>query len=340
MNRLPSLDGLRAMAVSLVVVAHATTIPGVAGSAGAYVAKKLFSGVAGVQIFFVISGFIITYLFPAEMSTRGTINLKRFYVRRVLRLMPPVLVYLAVLSALANQYELAVSGLEFVSSFFFFRNHINEGRWLTGHIWSLSVEEQFYFLWPLVLIIFSRKPNFLLLAAIVVAPLVRYFALWNELSGVSYWLISNVDGLAAGCLLALHYSRCCTWESKLSARHRLFLRVLAFSVMPFVAILPGRFYLYLAPLQGTLVSIASVFLIITLTSTQTGWSYFFLNWAPVVKVGAISYSLYLWQQIFLAPHPVLIMTAPMAIATSLGAGWVSWLLLEQPFTRLRRKWHG
>lgn len=339
-NRIPSIDGLRAVAVSLVVAAHATTLPGVAGSTGGYVVSKIFSGSAGVQIFFVISGFIITYLFIAEASKNGTINLKRFYIRRGFRLMPPALTFLFVLFLLTNIKELNVSNLEFISSLFFFRNYINDGGWLTGHIWSLSVEEQFYFLWPLVMICFLRKATLVLVIALVAAPVVRYIALWNEIQGWSYWLLSNMDGLAAGCLLAFHYSRCSAWESALSARSRLYLRIVAFGVFPLVAAFPGRFYLYLAPLQVTMVSTATVFLIASLTTTRAGYSYAFLNWSPVVKIGIISYSLYLWQQLFLAPNPILDLPVPLAILTALVIGWLSWLLLERPFASLRRKFHG
>ncbi|HSJ02211.1 MAG TPA: acyltransferase, partial [Verrucomicrobium sp.] len=147
-GRLPSLDGLRAIAALLVVFAHSHVTVGWPGWRLLEELRKTLSGFVAVQMFFVISGFIITRLLLNERTKVGSISLRRFWGRRFLRIVPPLAVYLACLSLLKALGAIEVSTLSQVGSLFFFRNHLPETDLFNIHCWSLSVEEQFYLIWP------------------------------------------------------------------------------------------------------------------------------------------------------------------------------------------------
>src|SRR5579871_2509992 len=131
-KRLPGLDGIRAISIGLVLAFHVTE------SAGW---NSFRAGSFGVEIFFVLSGFLITWLLCCEDNRYGSISLRTFYARRALRILPPALAYLATLEFLA-QFAL-VSSAGVLPCLAFIRNLVG-GDPSTAHFWSLSVEEQFY----------------------------------------------------------------------------------------------------------------------------------------------------------------------------------------------------
>jgi peptidoglycan/LPS O-acetylase OafA/YrhL len=142
LSRIPSLDGLRALSISLVLVAH------FAYSMGFPVHHTWWTddyAHYGVRIFFVISGFLITSLLIREREQTGTISLKQFYIRRAYRLLPAAYVYLVVITIVFHeslQYKYVVVAYMYLTSYAL------HSPWVLIHLWSLSVEEQFYFLWP------------------------------------------------------------------------------------------------------------------------------------------------------------------------------------------------
>jgi peptidoglycan/LPS O-acetylase OafA/YrhL len=144
LEHLPELDGFRGLAVLVVVAGHYLQfrVPNPSPYFATY--DKL-----GVLLFFVLSGFLITGLLHRERSVRGTINFRRFYMRRILRLAPALLLLLATVTALMRfGWITDVPRKEILECLFYARNLF--GRSLSlGHIWSLSLEEQFYLIWPL-----------------------------------------------------------------------------------------------------------------------------------------------------------------------------------------------
>ena len=147
-GRLPSLDGLRAVSILLVLGWHLNDrnrIPGFG-----YV--TYYYGTLGVQIFFVISGFLISWLLLADEAAAGSVSLRSFYARRALRILPVQFAYLAVLALLTLTTALRWSGCE-VATALTYTKDIACQTWADAHLWSLSVEEQFYLIWPVVLIL-------------------------------------------------------------------------------------------------------------------------------------------------------------------------------------------
>src|ERR1700733_3368995 len=172
-KRLPSLDGLRAVAISFVLLGHASHTALFPQAWKSVLARLPALGHFGVELFFVISGFVITHSLANEERDNDTVSLRAFYVRRVLRILPPVAAYLLFVFVLQAAGAIDLDRVEWVAALTFTRNFC-AGHWITGHLWSLAVEEQFYLLWPFMFAFarFARwRLSFLL---IVAAPICRY----------------------------------------------------------------------------------------------------------------------------------------------------------------------
>jgi peptidoglycan/LPS O-acetylase OafA/YrhL len=152
---IPTLDGWRAVAVVAVIVGHFTVAD------QAFHAPWIWSivrfGRYGVDLFFAISGLLITSRMLDEVESRGRVFIGAFYVRRAFRILPAAIVFF-VLAAVASHLhpDRPSRPLEWVASALFFRNYV-EGSHTTGHLWSLSVEEHFYAFWPVVFLVLARR---------------------------------------------------------------------------------------------------------------------------------------------------------------------------------------
>ena len=165
-KHIPALDGIRCVAISLVVLAHAA---GTRNFTGLEVALEPL-GNLGVRIFFVLSGFLISTLLFSELDARGSISLKGFYTRRFFRIFPAYYSFLFVIALLSAGGFVALHDNDLLHAFSYTSDYYRERSWLVGHTWSLSVEEQFYLLWPLVIVLAGRE-GALRGAAAVVWPL-------------------------------------------------------------------------------------------------------------------------------------------------------------------------
>jgi peptidoglycan/LPS O-acetylase OafA/YrhL len=204
-SRVPSLDGLRALSIMLVLLSHAQ------GTRG-FLVRSAFQywgdlGHLGVRVFFVISGFLITGLLLREVETTGSISLKGFYLRRFFRIFPAYYAYIAVIALCAYWHRVVLSKDDLLYALTYTMNYHSARSWLVGHAWSLSVEEQFYLLWPAV-VAFGRRRGALRVAAVAVllAPILKmstYYFLpsWRPTMGESFQTVA--DTLAVGCLLAI-----------------------------------------------------------------------------------------------------------------------------------------
>jgi peptidoglycan/LPS O-acetylase OafA/YrhL len=180
-SRLEVLDGLRAIAVGLVVWHNYGSLP---GSSSHPLLGSLRAGYVSVTVLFVLSGFLITYLLRAEFEMDGKIRLGAFYVRRAMRLLPALaltLVFLNVLDTLRGVSAVHLAAVTLADVFYFF-NFVEEhasytrpvGAFGWSHLWSLAVEEQFYILWPAVFLVAVRRlrtralMNFLMVAVLAV----------------------------------------------------------------------------------------------------------------------------------------------------------------------------
>jgi peptidoglycan/LPS O-acetylase OafA/YrhL len=317
MKRIPSLDGLRAISISLVVLGHWAELRYDSDVAGAFANL-------GVRIFFIISGYLITSVLLREHAQTSAIALSEFYKRRAYRILPASIVFMAIVFLVFWQQT---SWYHMLAAALYLANFDFTHPWFLGHLWSLSVEEQFYFLWPGVLSRWFRRRGLILAGIVAFAPLYRVLCHFMGLHGRADETFPAVaDILAFGCLLAIYADRIpkirALWAGAM---------VLPVTFVPiYVGIL--RFHItptllfVLWPMMHA--SIAGLLLHVVQKP------YRLLNAAPVVWLGRISYSLYLWQQLFvfgLRPRPWYL----MFVAVGLACG--SYYFIEQPVLRLREK---
>src|SRR5262249_9000682 len=200
-DRIPSLDGFRAISIGLVLFGH------LLGTSGFFLTldfnKHLAIGELGVRVFFVISGFLITNLLLTEAAATGRIHIGRFYLRRTFRIFPPYYVFIlaAALAAMAPWIELNPGDL-FSTLTYTSNSHVTRS-WNVCHTWSLAVEEQFYLLWPALLVLLGgRRAVWLAALFVFAAPLIR-LGLWeltvSARDGVGNRFETVADSIAVGC---------------------------------------------------------------------------------------------------------------------------------------------
>ena len=334
-GRMPSLDGLRAISIIMVLLGHLNGTRGFA---------RINLGVGdyphlGVVVFFVISGFLITSLLMNELEHHGEISLKLFYARRSVRIFPASYGYLAVVGLLWGLNFLHLNWSDIWHGLTYTMNFAPVRSWQVGHLWSLSVEEQFYLLWPFAFAALGpRKGGWAAFSVLFIGILARIanraLLIGTPLHDLEMFPMV-ADSLATGCLLALLKGRLELQRWYL----RLFHPVWSLLLVALVLVL-NRYMAYTADtvLGTSIINLAVAVLIHrSVYRTHTPMAAF-LNWRPVVFVGTLSYSLYVWQQLFLnRGSGAWINAFPQNICFAIAAAMASYFLLEKPFLGLRHR---
>jgi peptidoglycan/LPS O-acetylase OafA/YrhL len=333
---IPTLDGWRAIAILLVLASHE-----VVHSVGAASSTALnLYGRYGVDVFFAISGFLICTLLLDEQQRTGAISLRSFYLRRAFRILPAALIYLVAIATLRAMGIISgVRPAEWLGSLLFVRNlqSLGPSSWYTSHFWSLSVEEHFYFILPGLLVLLSRRfrsapsprgtdPRALILFLISAVILPTGIFLSRIRSGVFTDYKLGAIFLAASAAVFL-------WDADLRARVA---RILPpATVVPFTAaltiVITGRKALLVLPFLF-LASVLSTVL------HPTAFLSRILESKPLRFIGKRSYSLYLWQQLFLSAHfgppEMRLQRWPLSLLCAFAAACLSYALIERPMIRL------
>jgi peptidoglycan/LPS O-acetylase OafA/YrhL len=341
-HKIPSLDGLRAASILLVILSHSFNHVEAAGKLRDVVWSIAGSGATGVAVFFVISGFLITALLIKEKERFGRISLRGFYFRRVFRILPAFYLYVFTVAVLAWCGILTIGLRPFAVALTFTSDYIANTSWYLGHTWSLSVEEQFYLLWPFLVMLCSRRALTWLAAAVIVAePCWRvawYFAAPSR-RGHGYLMAhTRADTLMFGCLAALLYDSAQfqkfvakTIRQGWAAYAALFL----LSISKVIEIKMQGSYTF--TIEFTLEGIAITLVMLYLIRRPASSVGKVFNSRVMVHVGIVSYSLYLWQQLFLGQrHYSLVMTLARIACVFLAAE-ASYFLVERPFLGIRRR---
>ena len=336
----PSLDGLRALSILSVVFYHISEsfMPG---------------GWAGVDTFFVLSGYLITRLLAKEIAETGTIRFGRFYIRRVLRLGPALGCLLAFIVFAALCTPFSEHRVEFlqqaVLSLVYMMNWSRAFAWfppgVLGHTWSLSMEEQFYLLWPAALFLLKRgRPVLWLTLTLVVVTTWRVFlaSTGADTERTYSGFDTHSDGLLLGCVIAL--------------LPRLHLRAAASKsiVIPFAGLLSIYLFLpfqtYFAQTAGlTISAVLSAWIILALE--QDNWLKKLLSVTPLVYTGRLSYGWYLWHFPIIRMARYALQRLHLSanggedwlgfncalIVVSYGVAVLSFEFIETPFLRLKNR---
>ena len=265
----PELDGIRGLAILLVIAQH-ISLP-----------STTLAGMVGVNLFFALSGYLITGILLAEIRETGKVNIKRFYERRIRRLVPALVAVLiatgglmALQGRLSDYIGPALVSLLYVSDI---AKAIGYDLGYVGHTWSLAMEEQFYLLWPAVLLFIPRRwliPGVLLGIAGAIALQVVIVG-WQDNVLAHFRPDVRADAILWGCFIALVPIRVPRWAAAGAA-----LGLLALSLT------------FVWPYAIAMSSVLSAVLVAGAATVAAP-----LSWRPLVRVGEISYGLYLWHAI-------------------------------------------
>lgn len=300
MKRIPTLDGWRAIAVLAVIVHHV---------AKHYCGDEqwwIWRGAVGVDIFFAVSGLLIT----SQLLQNG--NLKSFYIRRVFRILPPAIVYLAFVLAVH-----LIDSPDFLHCLAIQRNYTS-GSVYSAHFWSLSLEEQFYLVWPPVLLLSGKRAPIIAMAVIAAVCLWRPYALFHL--GMGYIRTDlRCDGLLWGCVTAFAFRNGIVKFGRIAPVVCFVVAVLVWGIPIFMPVLP------------ILVSIT-----VLGTVQEPHWVVSrLLDWKPLVWIGQRSYGIYLWHACFI----MVPINVPMILKVGAAIVWpaILYRFFESPIRQIGRR---
>jgi peptidoglycan/LPS O-acetylase OafA/YrhL len=343
-GRIPTLDGWRAVAILWVVLHH--TQDAVFGPTGLFPSRALLAignaGPRGVDIFFGISGFLICSRLLDERREKGHISLRGFYLRRTFRILPPLFVYIGLVATLAAKGWLDVGWRPILAALTFWRNYLPE--WMAAnehpvaHTWSLSIEEHFYIFWPITLILLATRRRAAWAAlGLGLAVAVWRFVVLRANPTASIWRTDlRLDGLLFGAWIALVVDDP-VWRVRLTRW-----------ISPVVwlglacAFTTVAFALVPVPMPQFWIALIIPFLLIGTAFRPESIAGRVLEWGPLQWIGRLSYSIYIWQQLFLIrPEDRRIFgvfqTFPLSWLAVLACAFTSYHLIERPAIALGRQ---
>ena len=307
--------------------------------------KFMINGHIGVNIFFVISGFLITTLLMNEMHEQGRIDVGAFYRRRALRILPAYYFLLFVYFLLQLAGTIKLTNSDWFYSITLLKQFNNPGG-LTGHLWSISAEEFFYLFYPPLFIwLYPLKKKILnysmLMVACAIVP-VAWIILTHHFHTYGFNIFMRGDAIAIGCLLALNYPGIRAWAARTSP--------LIWAAIPALFLLDTVLFSSLAIQEYPLMTFwgeagwslpdnIAIALLLTLSiEKKSSFVFSLLNSAPLVFLGRISYSIYLWQQLFTSNLQLGYFNLfPVNILVILIVSLLSYKLIEKPFLRMKNK---
>lgn len=357
-GHVPALDGIRGIAVLQVFVAHFHWIVSTdpffnAVTPWHWLNKTLEPGFLGVDIFFVLSGFLITSLLLKDWQRSRFGMFRRFYMRRALRLLPALYAILIASFFVAwwEKFPMDIQWRTTWHALLYLNNwnvvwNPNAAQNDLGHLWSLGIEEQFYIIWPAILIglVALKIPNKVVmgLVAITIAVVAWHRnELWNQ--GVSWLNLyirtdTRVDSLLVGALFALIYRHIRINRTILNCAASI-----AFLGIVYIKYNHGGSFIY----EGGFTIIAILAGVVILAAVENAWvGNVVLKWKPLVVLGKVSYGLYLWHMLVFqimgrhftwGPKSIRIMIGIIVVSAITAA---SWFFIEKPFLRLKDRRYG
>ena len=331
--RLDALDGWRAVAVLLVIVHHLTGYSALKSKVPAGIGFLERYGFLGVYIFFVISGYVICSVLRQEYENNGRISLGAFYIRRCFRILPPLWLFLLVIVVLNYSGAIRTPPKDTLRAATFVSNVMPIGSWNVYHTWSLAFEEQFYIVFPIMLVIFSPKMIWLFLSTVLSCPCVITACYLLKNGGIA-WYAVHFQFMLTGAAFALYSGELKRYLGKISAVS-VYLGILAVFVIYGLPASAGSTILRLfvgCPLIGVVLFYTSHFNCAAKRALSR----------PFVRfVGRVSYGVYLWQQLatgYYEGTSVLLYSATLCLMAIVCV--VSFRYLETPMIRLGSRLSG
>jgi peptidoglycan/LPS O-acetylase OafA/YrhL len=342
-SHIPTLDGIRAVAVILVFVAHSGL-------------DKLVPGGLGVTIFFFLSGYLITTLMRKEIGKTGTLDIKKFYARRALRIFPPLYITLA-LCLIVVMTGIYPSPLQPIPVILQFIHLANYARWLgfepglipTIPLWSLAVEEHFYLFFPLLYLFLTRRFNSRQQALVLlgICAITLGFRIVTALTVADYheiynWTHTRVDSLLFGCILAVWSNPALDDDADSYVPT---LAHLAAAIVLMLACLLIRSEFFRQTFRYTAQGIALFFMFSYTIRLRGGPVYRLLVNKPMQVIGLLSYTFYLSHFFVLSalavrlPHVSHLNRSLLGLVISFCYAGLMYLLIEKPLAKIRARLH-
>jgi len=323
----------------MVVISHVAiySIPG-------RMKSLLFTlGATGVNIFFVISGFLITLLLIDEQQRTKRIEYKRFYIRRTLRIFPAYYFLLCTYLILQGFHFIYLSPSSWLTSFTYTKYSNWETDWLTSHAWSLSIEEQFYLLWPWVFKLGPKYRQLISTTLIVLAPIFRAITASYPISWINDLTpFVRIDAIAVGCTFAINKTKILVllqrrWTKTFIISLALLI-IIALIQSRWVKMNYGSLWAAFGTPHGSVanLSIATV-MMYSIFGPKKHW-FQLLNSKVMVYIGILSYSIYLWQQFFISNLNYWITTFPQNLLFLFLTALFSHYIIEKPFLKKKEKY--
>jgi peptidoglycan/LPS O-acetylase OafA/YrhL len=296
---LPTLDGWRAIAITMVLLSHALTNGSARNGSGGFINLLSFRlGTFGVMLFFAISGYLICTRLLVEEETYGFISLRSFYVRRIFRILPAAYTYLGIVALLSAAGTITISHADLSRAAFFYSNYVEPKSWFVGHFWSLAIEEHFYLLWPPILVLAGRKhAAWACVLMIFVSLALRFLAAQDLPEGADLpgYTHLRLDAFMFPCILAilLRDARRANWFAN-TMKPLIWLAVIAILA---AGIALGMIVEEWRDPQRAVQAALLPVLIVTTVLRPKDWFARLLQLRPIEYLGRISYAVYLWQQL-------------------------------------------
>lgn len=301
-DRNASLNGLRAVAILLVLLSHFRI--------NKTIAEYGFgvNGHLGVCIFFVLSGFLITTGLLKQKIIKGKVSLSDFYIKRFLRIFPLVYIFLAVIVIL-NIFRPVTSPKDLLYCFFFIKNLPLQNMPFTAHLWTLAVEIQFYAIFPLLMLLNINRTLFITLLIVILLPLISILNIYvpslsSDYAGIK-WAIKFVNYffwkgplfILIGCVGSMYIFKNGAHVEKLGKHYYLSFFLLILAIVLCTQNLP-LYYKYVSEyLSAILISV-----VIMLNVQSQNFLTKLFSTRILVKIGILSYSLFMWQQVLAAKY--------------------------------------
>ncbi|MDP9042658.1 MAG: acyltransferase [Bacteroidota bacterium] len=351
MNYIKGFDGLRALSIIMVFYTHLGFLDDVSDPVLSLRLSMLCSGTTGVNIFFVLSGFLITRILLKEKSQTGRISFRNFYIRRFIRLLPPLVLFYAALVVLISFGFLGPQWVGLTLSVFYVYNFVPHRYYSgeLGHMWSLSVEEQYYAFWPVIVAFFKRYiPVFVAVIIILcilakiyiptlsvhhngkVYPLVTY-------SYLDRWFLPAVAPIMIGAVFSyFEFNSEEKFRSLFSGKYVFLLSgLLLFFIPGFIPLAAFDFAYEIQLLQMCGIVILLIWIFFNQGSLLTG----FLELKPLAYTGKISYGLYVYHGLFIRTGrgDLFIQKYPLNVFLTVTVAVLSYEFYEKKILKWKRK---
>ena len=347
---IPSLNGLRALSILFVLIGHSKFVTN-SPACFIFIERYIVHMGFGVQMFYVISGFLITGLLLKEKAEHGHINLKNFYIRRAYRIFPVAFLFILTILLLKLFGVLYVSTRDLVCSATYVVDFLSPSTrsWFIGHLGTLSIEEQFYLLWPLALLFLPKRYYFIIIFIVLYYAMLTtwlYYHPQNSPLFLLKGLLLTAPALLCGALLAVGMFK--GWFNSI---HKILIHPLtAFSfILALAAYLPATFLVagfYSVPFDFLLSNVfVAIFIYNVIHSSSNNIIYKFLNHPILNFIGILSYSIYIWQQPFFAPPSAAYLVHawwaffPQNFILTFLVATISYFTVEKAFLRIKKRYH-